>query len=145
MEYKTCSRCKEEKEITSFYKRGGTRSDYDHQCKACSSERKKEMYLKNKEQIKEKNNRWKKQNKGLVNAQSAKRKAAKLNATPSWANNEVIKEIYKIAKRRGKHVDHIVPLINSCVCGLHCEDNLQLLDPVDNLIKGNRLYETSYN
>jgi len=145
LEYKTCSKCREEKEITSFYKRGGKRSDYNHECKSCSSQRNKEAYLKNKDKIKERNIKWKKENKGIVNSLTAKRKATKLNATPAWANEETIKNIYKVAKKRGQHVDHIVPLINSTVCGLHCEDNLQLLDPIDNLTKGNRLYETSHN
>jgi hypothetical protein len=50
---------------------------------------------------------------------------------------------YKIAKmeqqRIGKpvHVDHIYPLNSDWVCGLHCEQNMQLLIAADNIAKSN--------
>lgn len=75
---------------------------------------------------------------------AASRRAKKLLATPSWANTDKIKELYKIAKikeRRetGKwHVDHIVPLKSPLVCGLHCEANLQIISERDNKSKNNR-------
>ncbi len=71
-------------------------------------------------------------------ANKAKRRAAKKNATPSWANFGKIVEIYKQAAGEGKHVDHIVPLQHPKVCGLHVEANLQLLTKTENLRKGNK-------
>ena len=74
----------------------------------------------------------------------AKRRATKLKATPAWANEGYIKLFYEGAKleekRTGRkvHVDHIVPLKGNLVCGLHCEDNMQLLFARDNMSKGNR-------
>ena len=62
----------------------------------------------------------------------------KLQATPHWANQEVIKQIYKEATEKGMHVDHIVPLNNPLVCGLHCEFNLQILPATENLRKSNK-------
>lgn len=82
--------------------------------------------------------------KGL--AQNARRRAAKLRATPIWANQFFIEEIYNLARLRTKstgvkyHVDHIVPLKSRIVCGLHVEHNLQLVPASLNLSKGNRFW-----
>ena len=65
------------------------------------------------------------------------RRAYKLKAVPRWANIEKIKEIYKQCGK-GYHVDHIIPLRSSNVCGLHVENNLQILKAEDNISKGNR-------
>ena len=69
---------------------------------------------------------------------NARRRAAKLQATPAWADQDKIKFIYAQAAELGMHVDHIVPLKSKLVCGLHNEFNLQVLTGVDNLKKGNR-------
>ena len=68
-------------------------------------------------------------------------------ATPSWANQFFIAEAYHIAKVREKilggkwHVDHIIPLRGKTVCGLHVENNLQVIRDKDNLRKGNIFFE----
>lgn len=59
-------------------------------------------------------------------------------ATPSWANRKNISEIYKQAGELGMHVDHVIPLRGKTVCGLHVENNLQLLTPKENMSKGNK-------
>lgn len=41
------------------------------------------------------------------------------------------------------HVDHIIPLNNDTVCGLHCFDNMQLLDIQSNSEKSNK-YESDW-
>jgi hypothetical protein len=79
----------------------------------------------------------------IINALNAKRRASKLQATPSWANKEHIDSVYLLASINRKagldvHVDHIVPLLSDLVCGLHCESNLQLLHSSNNTSKGNR-------
>lgn len=90
--------------------------------------------------------RWKSNNIAAANALSANRRAAKLVATPSWANRFFIAEAYHLAKVReavcgGKwHVDHIVPLQSDLVCGLHCESNLQVIPGRSNSSKGNRYW-----
>lgn len=83
------------------------------------------------------NKQWKKQNKGKVNADSAKRRAAKLQAVPKWFESADVKEMYE-KRPEGYHVDHIYPLISNWVCGLHCMDNLQYLPEKENLSKSNR-------
>ena len=70
----------------------------------------------------------------------AKKRANKLNATPIWANQNIIREIYKKCPS-GYHVDHIVPLNSPIVCGLHWEGNLQYLTAKENCSKRNKLLE----
>jgi hypothetical protein len=67
----------------------------------------------------------------------ARRRAAQRSATPRWANQKDISSLYRLAKRFGVQVDHIVPLVSDIVCGLHCTENLQLMQKVDNQSKSN--------
>jgi hypothetical protein len=77
-------------------------------------------------------------NKGYYKDKSNKRRAIKLRAIPKFANLNKIREIYKNCPK-GYHVDHIIPLNNPIVCGLHVEWNLQYLSAKDNCSKGNKL------
>lgn len=87
---------------------------------------------------------WKRRNPGVVNANTAKRFAAKMNATPLWANAFFIEEAYDLAQRRSAltgmawHVDHVVPLRSKIVSGLHVECNLQVIPAGPNIRKSNR-------
>ena len=91
---------------------------------------------------------WQRENKGRVNANCARRHAAKLHATPSWLTEEQQEQIVKFyveAKRLEqadgikRHVDHIYPLQGKTVCGLHVPWNLQILVGTVNMRKGNRI------
>ena len=68
---------------------------------------------------------------------TAHRRAKKLQATPLWVDRKALKQIYDNCPK-GMHVDHIVPLVNKDVCGLHVPWNLQYLTPKDNASKGNK-------
>ena len=68
----------------------------------------------------------------------ARRQHIEERATPGWADKKAIAEIYRKAAELGMHVDHIVPLRGKLVSGLHVENNLQLLTPLENMRKGNR-------
>ena len=87
---------------------------------------------------------WRQANPEKKNAVEAHRRAAKLQRTPSWANQINIKMFYEVAEvlsRSGVlfHVDHIVPLKGQEASGFHVEINLHVLPWHQNLRKGNRL------
>ena len=73
-----------------------------------------------------------------------RRTASMIRATPPWSSIAEMQAIYESARRRQEetgirmHVDHIVPLKASKVCGLHVPWNLQVLPAVENIRKGNR-------
>ena len=75
-----------------------------------------------------------------------KRRSQNLNATTAWADMEYIKDLYKNCAEASNifscigikfHVDHIIPLQNELVCGLHTPDNLQILEASENCKKSN--------
>jgi|TARA_R100001530_G_scaffold1964_1_gene3400 5-methylcytosine-specific restriction endonuclease McrA len=70
-------------------------------------------------------------------AGNAKYRANVRKACPSWTSIGEIQSIYKDCPD-GYHVDHIVPLTNNKVSGLHVPHNLQYLTPKDNKKKGNK-------
>lgn len=82
-------------------------------------------------------------NPGWMASQCAKRRSIKKNATPAWQNEFFVQEAYELANMRTKstgiewHVDHIVPLQHKDACGLHTEDNLQVIPAVLNYRKMN--------
>lgn len=77
-------------------------------------------------------------------ARTSARRAQSRLATPKWADKDKIKDFYRGASLLNcwdgprAQVDHIVPLVSDLVCGLHCEQNLQILFAHENLSKGNR-------
>lgn len=78
-----------------------------------------------------------------VNAWNASRRAARIRATPAWADQEKIewffRERVRLEQETGirHHVDHIIPLQGELVCGLHVENNLQVIPAVVNIRKRN--------
>lgn len=102
-------------------------------------------YASNREKRAASYKAWQKKNPHVKNAIIAKRNAAKKHATPAWADLDAIREFYKEAARLTKvtgirhEVDHIIPLQGETVCGLHVENNLQILTRSQNARKKNRI------
>ena len=106
-----------------------------------------EQYQKaNLERFRISNRKFQKTEKGRVagNARRALRRASQKQATPPWVDKEALKAIYANCPK-GYHVDHIIPLQNSRVCGLHVPCNLQYLEAVLNDEKGNSFDGTYEN
>jgi hypothetical protein len=95
--------------------------------------------IKNKRYMKKYSQKYSKTERGLGlrRATVARRRARKLQATPTWSDKSKIYNIYKNTPK-GFHVDHIVPLKGKNVCGLHVSWNLQYLTPAENRRKSNR-------
>jgi actin-related protein len=105
-----------------------------------------EKYLKNSEYYKLKAKEWKSSNKAKHNANCMLRYTKKLQATPQWLDTDdlwVIEQAYELAQLREQttgvkwHVDHIIPLQHSEVCGLHVPWNLQVITASENCSKRN--------
>ena len=71
-------------------------------------------------------------------------------ATPPWADQKRIAAIYKERTKRRKAgadvvVDHKVPLNSFYVCGLQCEDNLEIITDMENAAKSNHWWPDMWN
>jgi hypothetical protein len=105
--------------------------------------RQAEWRAANKEHIAIKNRQWREANPGKDLALSRKKKAAKIQRTPQWADNAKITAIYEEAAARrlageDVHVDHEVPLQGALVSGLHVHNNLRIIPATENLKKRNK-------
>jgi len=127
--YKKCHKCDRILPNEDFY------TGVKH-CKACHAIRNKKYYNERKDIW----DTYYDAHKSDYLARSSQRRAVAKQATPKWANLDKIKEIYLLCPN-GYHVDHIIPLNNEIVCGLHVENNLQYLLATDNLIKSNKFTE----
>lgn len=95
--------------------------------------------------------KYKAANPELYKALVSVRKRRHRAATPPWITKEQklqMRQMYLEAQRltqlTGERyvVDHIVPLINEAVCGLHVPWNLRVMTQEENLKKSNKLLDT---
>jgi len=140
--YEQSEKCKEVRKRykqTEICKEANKRYEQSEKCREA-----RKLYRQS-EKYKEVRKRYEQSEKGkaLDRAKWTKRKAQKLNATVAWKNENKIFSIYLRAQRKTKrtgkeyHVDHIIPLQNSNVCGLHCESNLRVVLAKTNNVKNN--------
>jgi hypothetical protein len=164
---KVCVRCLCEKDITLFSPADTCKDGHRNYCKACQKKAKDAWRARNKEHHNAKgkawvlanpekrkesrrnstarnkhkyenlSRKWKKENKDRVNLSTAMRRRKIRQATPLWADKELIKQFYVEALRSNLEVDHIIPLRGKSVSGLHVHTNLQLLTKSENSSKGN--------
>lgn len=98
----------------------------------------------NRDSVRASARKWHKDNPAKSNAATARYRAAKIQATPQWADHDKIQKFYEEADRMSKEtgvpheVDHIYPLQGELVCGLHVHQNLQVITQKQNRSKGNK-------
>ena len=103
----------------------------------------KKYYLENKDKMNEMMKQHYCNNREYYAAKVAKYRTHKKQALPPWADMEAIRKVYKKAREMFMctgvkyHVDHIIPINNHLVCGLHVANNLQIITETANKIKGN--------
>lgn len=107
----------------------------------------KRFKAKHPEKVAAERRAYKQEKKGVVNANTRRRQAAKLQRTPAWLTEDdlwLMQQAYELAQLRSHlfgfvwHVDHIYPLQGRRVSGLHVPTNLQVIPGVDNCRKSNR-------
>lgn len=174
---KPCSKCKNIKPYSEFYKDKSRSDGHCNYCKICDKKRLRnkekaderhkkwrnseagkkyfqKYYKERKEEYAERNKKWAEENRERLRElyrnstkserwrkkhkeRMAHRRALKLKATLTDFRDE-IKKIYENCPS-GHHVDHIIPLVNPNICGLHVPWNLQYLPAEENLRKNNKL------
>ena len=106
----------------------------------------KKYRKENIEKHKEHKSRWQKNNRHKTRSSTARRRAARIQATPGWLTEEQLNDIKFIYQQAEElqwlseepfEVDHIVPLRGKEVCGLHVPWNLQILPRDMNRKKSN--------
>lgn len=172
---KECSTCHKVLDLCQFNKSKCTVDGLVHKCRDCSkkinakwrkdnpdgfkdwlergdNQKQRSEYMRawceeNKERRAKEYAEWAKANPHIVNACIARRNAAKLRATPAWADLDAIRAKYEeaaeLTRKTGiRHeVDHIYPLQGKHVCGLHVAENLQILTRSQNARKSNKMPE----
>jgi hypothetical protein len=134
------------------------RRSAEHRQLAESKRRRKEWYRANAQQVIAKTAEWtrshpdakrasvrkyQKKNADRYRVWNAKRSERIRRATPAWADQAEISKFYKLAQALNKEtgilhsVDHIIPLQGRYICGLHVEENLQVIPLIDNARKSN--------
>lgn len=99
----------------------------------------------NPEKVRERNRQWSEANPAKLAAYAGARRAQMTQSTPRWAESKLIEVWYALARVMSEtsggeqyQVDHIVPLKGKTVCGLHVQDNFQIITARENASKGNR-------
>ena len=151
---KSCSRCKVKKTLINFALNKLRKDGHNNECKECYNERYRirtpdsKRYTKfggtTQEYMKIYSANHYQRNKGYYRNKCAIRERNLKQATPTWSISFFIEEAYELSQRRTKvtgllwEVDHIIPIVNKNVCGLHVEHNLQVVPTTWNKQKSNK-------
>ena len=155
MSTKMCNKCGETKELDLFFSDKSKPDGKTTICKECKKksiaawraanpEKHKNIYQFHNRKYCKNNPDARRESRKEANVGRSKR--VRQN-TPEWSDMSKIAGIYKKAREMSKeqgiqyHVDHIVPLNNPLVCGLHVPENLQIIPQWENDSKGNKFVD----
>ncbi len=119
---KYCSKCGVVYETDNFFKNASRNRGTSSYCKACD----KDCW-----------GIWYSENKNTHIERVAEYRSRLKLAMPAWADTDKISDIYN-SRKDHEHVDHIIPLKNDIVCGLHVHNNLICISKKENLEKNNK-------
>jgi hypothetical protein len=127
---KYCWVCERELPVEEFSRDKTKKDGLNGRCKSCDSSHRSKWKKDNKEH----HNNFNKE-KGYGKKRAMQQKCA----TPKWAKKDVAKHVrfLKSIRQGDQELDHIVPILNDTVCGLHVPSNVRLIPTEDNRKKGN--------
>lgn len=147
---KVCTKCKKDKPLSEYSKERGSPDGLQWRCKKCRHD----YYNAHKEHDNKRNNEWYWKNKEVRNTKSnenyqankeaytkrTKKRVSKLAQASLGIYEQTRPIIRKIFNNRpsGYSMDHIIPITNTDVCGLHVPWNLQYLPKSKNIQKGTK-------
>lgn len=110
---------------------------------ALKNDYKYELNEEQKGKARDRARQWQKDHPEQARSNNRLRKRRVRQAMPEWVDRKALAEVYRLAieleEKTGEkyHVDHIIPLVNDKVCGLHVPWNLQVIPAKENIKKGN--------
>lgn len=162
---KICNVCGSSKGLEDYYNSKAEKDGKCHTCKNCAKNRSRRWAKDNIERANLASAKWARSNlqkrkaarakwitnnsttwQAIKRSKESRRRGTNKLATPKWLtcqHRAEIIELYTVASElqwlsnETLHVDHIVPLKNKEVCGLHVPWNLQILPAGENIRKSN--------
>ena len=125
-------------------------ADYIKRTEYYNSETRKRWLDNNKDKLSEYGKRSRERHAGSAKYLGYLYRRRKRAAMPAWTDRDAIKAMYAKMARMNRlagrdkpglcafHVDHIIPLHNDNVCGLHVPENLRIVRASDNIRKSNK-------